>query len=82
MPKRATTKISTVLGYHVVLAMLFFFFYLGFYSGQDCFTHFEPSQLLGGAKWEIPREKPPDHPQAERGLSHVTKAGLEPTAER
>ena len=26
------------------------------------------------------QEKPPDHPQAELGLSHVTLARLEPTA--
>ena len=31
---------------------------------QDYFTHFEPSQLLGGAKTGDPREKPPDHHQA------------------
>ena len=28
------------------------------------------SQLKGGAKTEDPREKPPDHPQAELSLSH------------
>ena len=27
-----------------------------------------------------PREKPPDHQQAELGLSRVTRARLEPTA--
>ena len=38
---------------------------------QDYFTHFEPSQLLGGAKMGDPREKTPEHPQAELGLSHM-----------
>ena len=38
---------------------------------QDYFTHFEPSQSLGGAKTGDPREKPPDHPQAQLGLSHM-----------
>ena len=38
---------------------------------QDYFTHFEQSQLWGGAKMVDPREKPPDHPQAELGLSHM-----------
>ena len=30
--------------------MYYFFFYLGFTARQDYFTHFEPSQSLGGAK--------------------------------
>ena len=38
---------------------------------QDYFTHFEPSQSLGGAKTGDPREKPPGHPQAELDLSHM-----------
>ena len=38
---------------------------------QDYFTHFEPSQSLGGAKMGDPREKTPEHPQAELGLSHM-----------
>ena len=45
------------------------FFYLGFTALLDYFTHFEPSQQLGGAKMGDPREKPPDHPQAELGLT-------------
>ena len=61
-----------------------FFFHLGFTTHQDYFTHFEPSQSLGGAKMGDPREKLPDHPQAELGLSNmiVTRARLEPTAVR
>ena len=38
---------------------------------QDYFTHFEPSQSVGGAKTGDPREKIPDHPQAELGLPHM-----------
>ena len=38
---------------------------------QGYFTHFEPSKSEGGAKTGDPREKPPDHPQAELGLSHI-----------
>ena len=44
-------------------------FCLCFTACQDYFTHFEQSQSLGGVKTGDPREKPPDHPQAELGLS-------------
>ena len=37
----------------------------GVTARQDYFTHFEPSQSVGGAKTADPREKTPDHPQAE-----------------
>ena len=56
-------------------------FYLGFTAHQDYFTHFEPSQSVGEAKTGDPREKPPDHQQAEL-VSHVTRARLESTAVR
>ena len=49
----------------------FSFFDLGFTSRQDHFTQFEPSQSKGGEKMGDPREKPPDHPQAELGLSRT-----------
>ena len=49
----------------------FFFFYLGFTACQDYFTHFEPSQSLGGSKTGDPQERTPHHPQAELGLSHM-----------
>ena len=39
----------------------------GVTARQDYFTHFELSQLLGGAKMGGPWEKTPDHPQAELG---------------
>ena len=45
--------------------------YLGFTARQDYFTHFEPSQSYGGAITGDTREKPPDHPQEELGLSHM-----------
>ena len=57
-------------------------FYLGFTARQDYFTHSQPNQSLGGAKTGYPREKTPDNPQAERLVSHVTRARLEPTAAR
>ena len=43
--------------------------YFGLTTRQVYFTHFEPSQLVGGVKTGDPQEKPPDHPQAELGLS-------------
>ena len=38
---------------------------------QDYFIHFEPSQSLDAAKTGDPQNKPPCHPQAELGLSHM-----------
>ena len=49
----------------------FFKFYLGFTACQDYFTHFEPSQLFGGAKTGNPWENTPDHTQAELGLYYM-----------
>ena len=46
---------------------------------QDYFSSYETGQSVGGAKTGEPREKPPDTPAAELGLSHVARAGLEPT---
>ena len=46
-------------------------FYLCFLARRDYFTHFAPSQSVGGAKTGDPREKPPDHPQADFGVSHI-----------
>ena len=60
----------------------FFFFDLGFTAHQDYFAHFQLSQSQGGAKTGDPWEKPPYHPQADLGLSHMTQARLEPTAWR
>ena len=36
-------------------------------------------QSVGGRKWENPEKKHLAHPQAELGLSHVARAGPEPT---
>ena len=47
------------------------FVYLNFTARQDYFTHFQTSQSLDGRKREIPEKKPPDHPPAELGLSHM-----------
>ena len=38
---------------------------------QDYFTHFEPSQSQSEVKTGDPREKTPDHTQAELGLFHM-----------
>ena len=51
-------------------------------ASQYYFTHFESTQSVGGAKTGDPREKTPDHLQAEFDFSHVTWARLEPTAVR
>ena len=64
-----------------ILQKFYLFSYLGFAARQDYFTHFEPSQSQGEAKTGDPQEKPPDHPQAVLGLSHVTRARLEPSGE-
>ena len=55
---------------------------MGGTARQDYFTHFEPSQSLDVAKTGDPQNKPPGHLQAELGLSHVTRARLEPTSVR
>ena len=71
------TIVATVYLYkqpHIVLyelRTLSLSLYLGFTARQYYFTHFEPSQSQGGTKTGDPREKPPDHPQAELGLSHM-----------
>ena len=59
----------------------FFYVYLGLTARQD-FTHFEHSQLLGAAKTGDPREKPPDHPQAELGLSRTHSGEMTSDLER
>ena len=47
------------------------FLVFDFTASQDYFTHLESSQSLSGAKTGDPQERPPDHPQAELGLSHM-----------
>ena len=47
---------------------------------QDYFSSYETSQSVGGAKTGKPRKKPPDTPASRTWLiSHVARAGLEPT---
>ena len=72
---------SITLEFFCLHPIFVLFFDLGFTARQYYFTNFEQIQLLGGAKTDH-REKTPDHPQAELGLSHVTRARLGPTAVR
>ena len=61
------------------MANWIFVFFFSFTARQNYFFHFEPSQLLSGAKTGDPQEKTPDHPQAELGLSHMwPELGLKP----
>ena len=47
---------------------------------QDYFSSYEMGQSVGGAKTGEPREKSPDTPASRTWLvSHVARAGLEPT---
>ena len=47
---------------------------------QDYFSSYEAGQSVGGAKTGEPREKSPDTPASRTWLvSHVARAGLEPT---
>ena len=49
-------------------------------SFQDYFSSYETGQSVGGAKTGEPREKTPDTPASRTWLvSHVARAGLEPT---
>ena len=62
-----------------------FHFYIFFFNSvlrpfQDYFSSYETGQSVGGAKTGEPREKPPDTPASRTWLvSHVARAGLEPT---
>ena len=58
----------------LILIPSYYFFFVGgggVTARQDYFTHFEPSQSIVWLKTGDPREKPPDHPQAELGLPHM-----------
>ena len=58
----------------------FVFFYSVLRPFQDYFSSYETGQSVGGAKTGEPREKPPDTPASRTWLvSHVARAGLEPT---
>ena len=74
-------KIMAEIKYCVIVLL---FFFLLFYSVlrpfQDYFSSYETGQSVGGAKTGEPREKPPDTPASRTWLvSHVARAGLEPT---
>ena len=64
---------------------LYIFFFFFFFDSvlrpfQDYFSSYETGQSVGGAKTGEPREKPPDTPASRTWLvSHVARAGLEPT---
>ena len=53
------------------------FYYFFFYGPLRLLIPFELCPLLKGAKARVLQEKPPNHPQAELGLPHVTRARLE-----
>ena len=55
-------------------------FYSVFRPFQDYFSSYETGKSVGGAKAGEPREKPPGTPASRTWLvSHVARAGLEPT---
>ena len=59
-----------------------FFFFLNsvLRPFQDYFSLYETGQSVGGTKTGEPREKPPGTPASRTWLvSHVARAGLEPT---
>ena len=58
----------------------FFFFNSALRPFQDYFSSYETGQSVGGAKMGESREKPPGTPASRTWLvSHVARAGLEPT---
>ena len=62
------------------LSFLFLIFTSVLRPFQDYFRSYETGQSVGGAKREGPREKTPDTPASRTWLvSHVARAGLEPT---
>ena len=62
------------------LEVLFFFFDSVLRPFEDYFSSYETGQSVGGAKMGEPREKPPYTPASRTWLvSHVARAGLEPT---
>ena len=61
-------------------SMMNYFFHSVLRPFQDYFSSCETGQSVGGAKTGEPREKPPDTPASRTWLvSHVTRAGFEPT---
>ena len=74
-----------ILWHSKVFFFIFYFFYFFFFHSvlrpfQDYFSSYEMGQSVGGAKTGEPREKLPDTPASRTWLvSHVARAGLEPT---
>ena len=65
---------------NVVVFFCCFFLNSALHPFQDYFSSYEMGQSVGGAKTREPREKTPDTPASRTWLvSHVARAGLEPT---
>ena len=82
MTARLKRKKSLTKNFSFFLFFFFFFFFLNpvLRLFQDYFSSYETGQSVGGAKTGEPREKPPDTPASRTWLvSHVARAGLEPT---
>ena len=65
-------KLSLVLSTYTCTCIIFFS--LGYTARPNYFNHFEANgsnRKGGGVKAGGPREKQPDHPRAELGVSHV-----------
>ena len=72
---------KALLFFGILFSFFFFFFFNSVLRAfQDYFSSYETGQSVGGAKTGEPREKPPDTPASRTWLvSHVARAGLEPT---
>ena len=82
--ERHGIRLYVVLGWGKYCCVAIFHFLFFFNSVlrpfQDYFSSYETGQSVGGAKTGEPREKPPDTPASRTWLvSHVARAGLEPT---
>ena len=73
------TPVPLSVSQHNISKVIFFFFNSACHL-KDYFSSYETDQSVGGAKTGEPREKPPDTPASRTWLvSHVARAGLEPT---
>ena len=75
------SKIGVCGGIPIFRIFFFFFsFFFFLHPFQDYFSSYETRQSVGGAKTGEPREKTPDtHASRTWLVSHVARAGLEPT---
>ena len=73
--KRATDEGSlpeiAYIYIYIYIFFFFFFFFFFFLDSVKIISAHMTGQSVGGAKTGEPREKPPRHPQAELGLSHM-----------